>query len=142
MLHMVSDWNQQEDFFRFTCGRFVNDEASQLARCYIRFNMNKLADIAARATGATHEVATIDFMRTVLQTPVPQIYAWSSRVDENNPVGAEYTIMEKLSGVPLGVVCVFLKPQDQVKVCMQVANVSKEMIVCGKILSIRESLLF
>src|SRR5207248_5936347 len=32
--------------------------------------------------------------------PVPKVYAWSSRATEN-PVGAEYIVMEKVGGVEL-----------------------------------------
>ncbi|KAH7381813.1 kinase-like domain-containing protein [Cadophora sp. MPI-SDFR-AT-0126] len=38
------------------------------------------------------EVATMDFARTVLNIPVPKVFAWSAAA--NNPVGAEYIIME------------------------------------------------
>lgn len=38
--------------------------------------------------------------RTVLGTPVPKIYAWSSRANENS-IGAEYIIMEKAPGIQL-----------------------------------------
>ncbi|KAL9103362.1 MAG: hypothetical protein Q9163_001574 [Psora crenata] len=46
------------------------------------------------------EVATMDFARNVLGTPVPRVYAWSSRANENL-VGAEYIIMEKAPGIQL-----------------------------------------
>ncbi|KAG0645021.1 Altered inheritance [Hyphodiscus hymeniophilus] len=46
------------------------------------------------------EVATRDFLRTVLDIPVPRIYAYS--LDPLNPVGAEYIIEEKAEGQPLG----------------------------------------
>ena len=39
-------------------------------------------------------------MRNFLGTPVPRVYAWSSKANEN-PVGAEYIIMEKLPGIQL-----------------------------------------
>ena len=42
------------------------------------------------------EVATLTFLRSK-DIPVPEIYAWSSTVD--NPVGVEYIIMEHASGV-------------------------------------------
>ncbi|KAM5475459.1 hypothetical protein MauCBS54593_001148 [Microsporum audouinii] len=44
------------------------------------------------------EVATTDLLRSK-GVPVPRILAWST--DPNNPVGVEYVIMEKASGVPL-----------------------------------------
>ncbi|EFR04039.1 phosphotransferase enzyme family protein [Nannizzia gypsea CBS 118893] len=66
------------------------------------------------------EVATIDFMRNVLKTPAPEVYAWSSRLDGRNKVGAEYMIMEKLDGIPLGKVWPTLDPADQMKIFLQV----------------------
>ncbi|KAL3250473.1 hypothetical protein ABHI18_011187 [Aspergillus niger] len=47
------------------------------------------------------EVATMDFARNKLSTPVPKVLSWSSKANEN-PVGAEYVIMEKVGGVQLG----------------------------------------
>ncbi|KAE8143966.1 phosphotransferase family protein [Aspergillus pseudotamarii] len=44
------------------------------------------------------EVATMDFLRTILCLPVPKILAWSSAVDSTNRVGAEYIIMEYAPG--------------------------------------------
>ncbi|KAK2766740.1 hypothetical protein FQN54_006054 [Arachnomyces sp. PD_36] len=44
------------------------------------------------------EVATTDLLRSK-GIPVPRILGWSA--DQNNPVGAEYIIMEKASGIPL-----------------------------------------
>lgn len=46
-----------------------------------------------------NEVATMDYARNVLGVPVPQVYAWSSST--NNPVGAEYILMERCSGIEL-----------------------------------------
>ncbi|KAK2808766.1 hypothetical protein FQN50_004438 [Emmonsiellopsis sp. PD_5] len=163
------DWNGNEDFFRFTRGRFVYDGEQQLAQQTRRFNMNALAEIAAKATGAGHcikvekcpdgmynrafiltmdngmqvvgkvpnpnagiphyttasEVATLEFVRTVLQTPVPRVYAWNSQLNEQNPVGAEYIIMGKIPGIPLSHVWDFLDPPDQLKVFLQVFKMQK-----------------
>ncbi|RAH65658.1 phosphotransferase family protein [Aspergillus aculeatinus CBS 121060] len=44
------------------------------------------------------EVATMDFLRTILGLPVPKVLAWSSAVDSTNRVGAEYIIMEYAPG--------------------------------------------
>ncbi|KAL5388578.1 hypothetical protein PMIN02_007701 [Paraphaeosphaeria minitans] len=46
------------------------------------------------------EVATMDFVRNILDTPIPRVLVWSSKAHEN-PVGAEYIIMEKVQGVEL-----------------------------------------
>ena len=39
-------------------------------------------------------------VRNVLKIPAPQVFAWSSRREEN-PVNAEYIIMEKIPGTEL-----------------------------------------
>ncbi|GIK05338.1 phosphotransferase enzyme [Aspergillus viridinutans] len=44
------------------------------------------------------EVATMDFLRTILQVPVPKVLAWNATVDSANRVGAEYIIMEHAPG--------------------------------------------
>lgn len=48
------------------------------------------------------EVATMDFLRSEVGLPIPRVYGWnSSAAVEENPVGAEYVIMEKVQGVEL-----------------------------------------
>ena len=44
------------------------------------------------------EVATLTFAREVLGIPAPRVFAWSANATAN-PVGTEYIIMEKMSGV-------------------------------------------
>ncbi|RHZ63467.1 phosphotransferase family protein [Aspergillus thermomutatus] len=44
------------------------------------------------------EVATMDFLRTILHVPVPKVLAWNATVDSANRVGAEYIIMEHAPG--------------------------------------------
>ncbi|KAL8872159.1 MAG: hypothetical protein Q9174_002159 [Haloplaca sp. 1 TL-2023] len=46
------------------------------------------------------EVATMDYVRNVLDLPVPKVIAWSADASQN-AVGAEYIIMEKAPGVEL-----------------------------------------
>ncbi|KAI1947423.1 hypothetical protein LOZ53_006289 [Ophidiomyces ophidiicola] len=45
------------------------------------------------------EVATMDFLRTILDLPIPEVLAHSSTAD--NPVGSEYVIMERIRGESL-----------------------------------------
>jgi hypothetical protein len=45
------------------------------------------------------EVATMEFARTILNIPVPRVLAWSAT--DQNPVQAEYIIMEEASGFQL-----------------------------------------
>ena len=46
------------------------------------------------------EVATMDYVRNVLDLPVPRIFTWSADALQN-AVGAEYIAMEKAPGVEL-----------------------------------------
>ncbi|KAG9000825.1 Phosphotransferase enzyme [Tulasnella sp. JGI-2019a] len=137
-----------EDFFRYTSGRFLMNEAEQLAQRYRKFSVEGLKaaavsaipgglyctsftklgeggfnkafllsvatssgskDIVAKiphpCAGPAHnltasEVATLDFCRTVLELPVPQVLGWSSCAD-STAVGAEYILMERAEGVQL-----------------------------------------
>ncbi|KAE8355824.1 kinase-like domain-containing protein [Aspergillus coremiiformis] len=138
--------NSNDDWFRYTRGRFLFNEAQEMSIRYVNFNMNELIKRATESVGLTSaqcsrvekfpdgmfnktflftmhdgtqvvgkvpnpnagrayyttasEVATMDFARNELCTPVPKVLAWSSKA-EDNTVGAEYIIMEKVAGVQL-----------------------------------------
>ncbi|RAL07047.1 aminoglycoside phosphotransferase family protein [Aspergillus homomorphus CBS 101889] len=72
------------------------------------------------------EVATMDFLRNVLELPVPQVYAWSSRAAEN-PVGAEFILMEKQPGVMLSDVWDSLKGKSRAQLVLQVVDLEKTL---------------
>lgn len=63
-------------------------------------------------------------MRNVLQTPVPEVFAWSSRAQEN-PVGAEYIIMEKIPGIELERAWPTMKTEDRLAIVQEIANYQK-----------------
>ncbi|TCD65561.1 Phosphotransferase enzyme [Steccherinum ochraceum] len=44
------------------------------------------------------EVATMDYARTILGMPVPKVWAWSADAADPRGVGAEFVIMDKVSG--------------------------------------------
>ncbi|ETI22240.1 hypothetical protein G647_06313 [Cladophialophora carrionii CBS 160.54] len=69
------------------------------------------------------EVATMDFVRNVLGTPAPHVYTWSFRAD--NPVGAEYIIMEKMPGVQLLQVWDQMALTDKLQVITQLFRFQK-----------------
>jgi hypothetical protein len=52
-----------------------------------------------RVLTTASEVATMEFARTILNIPVPQVLAWSAT--DQNPVQAEYIIMEEARGSKL-----------------------------------------
>lgn len=87
------------------------------------------------------EVATMDFVRSLLQilvstntdplqvrnilkTPVSRVFAWSSKAQEN-PVGAEYIIMEKLPGIELELAWPTMKIEDRLAVIQTIAIYQK-----------------
>ncbi|RAH65262.1 uncharacterized protein BO66DRAFT_462574 [Aspergillus aculeatinus CBS 121060] len=124
-----TDWNTNPEFFRYTRGRFIVNEAHEMAIRHVPFNMNELAKRAAESVGSTptecarvekfpdgmfnkaflftmqdgtqvvgkipnpnagrahhttaSEVATMDFVRNHLETPVPRVLDWSSKANEN-----------------------------------------------------------
>lgn len=60
-----------------------------------------IARIPTSIAGPPHyttasEVATMNFLRTVLRLPVPEVLTYSTSPD--NPVGAEYILMERVEG--------------------------------------------
>ncbi|KAK2757898.1 hypothetical protein FQN54_004304 [Arachnomyces sp. PD_36] len=59
------------------------------------------------------EAATLEFLRTVLDLPVPKVYSWSTDSTPSNPVGAEYMIMEKIQGKQLTDVWADMSPHQQ-----------------------------
>ncbi|KAH7356523.1 phosphotransferase enzyme family protein [Rhexocercosporidium sp. MPI-PUGE-AT-0058] len=72
------------------------------------------------------EVATMNFLRNVLHLPIPRIYAWNSRLSDN-PVGSEYIIMEKQSGVMLYDVWDTMKGSQKAEILKQVVGIEKAL---------------
>ncbi|GIK00090.1 phosphotransferase enzyme [Aspergillus viridinutans] len=81
------------------------------------------------------EAATLDYLR-LHGFPTPEVYAWCST--KANPVGAEYIIMEKLDGTPLGDIWYAMTPKDQHKITKQIVELearlmSLEFPACGSL---------
>jgi hypothetical protein len=133
-----------EDFFRYTRGRFLFDEAVQLKERYKEFKVAALKDVVVQTTSSRQcidmvklgegsfnkvflltmdsgkqvvariphpnagskkyttasEVATLHFLRTRLNFPVPRVLTYSC--DDKNAVGSEYIVMERIEGANLG----------------------------------------
>ncbi|RMZ84963.1 hypothetical protein DV738_g299, partial [Chaetothyriales sp. CBS 135597] len=66
------------------------------------------------------EVATMDFVRNVLKVPAPKVYAWNSSCA--NPVGAEYILMERVSGIELDKVWDGMSGKEKFEVVQQLAQ--------------------
>ncbi|KAB8279407.1 kinase-like domain-containing protein [Aspergillus minisclerotigenes] len=63
-----------------------------------------IAKLPCRIAGPTSlttacEVGVLEYVRKYTSIPAPRVLSWSS--DDSNPVGTEYIIMEKATGVPL-----------------------------------------
>ncbi|KAL4965976.1 phosphotransferase enzyme family protein [Aspergillus stella-maris] len=155
-----TDWNLNDELFKFTRGRFIVDEETLRAR-EVRFDMNELAKVAVESIGASQciaikkypdsmlskvyllcmndgrqvfakvpnsnagvshyttasEVATMDFARNVMDTPVPRVHTWNSRA-ELHPVSAEFIIMDKVEGVQLSQVWDTIKLPEKLQVLL------------------------
>lgn len=44
--------HENDDYFRFTRGRFVSNEEHEMSQRYVRFNLQELARLAAEAVGS------------------------------------------------------------------------------------------
>lgn len=53
----LHDWNENQDFFRYTAGRFLFEETNQMACRYVKFDMNELVHIAASSIASKSCVA-------------------------------------------------------------------------------------
>ncbi|UDD65009.1 hypothetical protein AFCA_012204 [Aspergillus flavus] len=171
----LTSWNDNDEFFNFTRGRFLRDESHQLSQSHIRFNIDELAQLAVHAAqltspgarrcvniekladgmhnkavrftmdngfqavgkvpnpnaGKPHfttasEVATMDFMKNVMGTPVPNVLSWSSTVD--NSVGAEYILMENVQGVQLSKLWDQLDVEMKMKVLRKIASYQENWV--------------
>ncbi|PWY82151.1 hypothetical protein BO70DRAFT_291572 [Aspergillus heteromorphus CBS 117.55] len=71
------------------------------------------------------EVATMDFLRLILQVPVPKVLAYSAC--SNNPVGAEYIIMERVKGVSLASRWSSLTSDEVKNVMKQIAQMEEKV---------------
>ena len=72
------------------------------------------------------EVATLDFLRSELDLPVPRVFSWSDSCD--NPVGCEYIIMEEAHGRPLNTMWSSLDIPAKLAVVDEVLSIQKRLI--------------
>ena len=91
-----------------------------------------IARIPTPIAGPAHyttasEVATMDFLRTRLDIPVPEVFAWASRVDGDNPVGAEYIIIEKMQGESLASRWSSLSKKELAEVIKQIVDIERRL---------------
>ncbi|TVY47711.1 Altered inheritance of mitochondria protein, mitochondrial [Lachnellula occidentalis] len=90
-----------------------------------------IARIPNANTGAAYmttasEVATMDFARTILNIPVPKVFAWSATAD--NPVEAEYIIMEEAPGTQLEDVWDSKTISDKTKIIRGLVEIEQKLL--------------
>ncbi|OGM48773.1 hypothetical protein ABOM_003006 [Aspergillus bombycis] len=78
----------------------------------------------SRLTTAS-EVATLNFLRTVLKVPVPKVLAYST--SSENPVGAEYIIMERVHGESLASRWPTLETEEMKIIMKQLAQIERNI---------------
>jgi hypothetical protein len=71
------------------------------------------------------EVATLDLLRSC-GVPVPKVLAYSP--DRANPVGAEYTLLEKIEGTPLSNQWFSMDNKTRVKIMRQIIDIEKRFM--------------
>ncbi|KAL9028948.1 MAG: hypothetical protein Q9196_002754 [Gyalolechia fulgens] len=91
-----------------------------------------IARIPTPIAGSAHhttasEVATMDFLRTRLDIPVPQVFAWASRVGGDNAVGAEYIVMEKMQGESLASRWLSLSTKELAEVIQKIVDIESRL---------------
>ncbi|KAE8147108.1 phosphotransferase family protein [Aspergillus avenaceus] len=74
------------------------------------------------------EVATMDFLRTILLIPVPKVLAWNSAVDSTNRVGAEYILMEHAPGKNLADVWSDMDLERKVRTMEDIVTVQHKLL--------------
>lgn len=99
-----------------------------------RLRLSNAQDVVARLampiTGRLHdvtisEVATMKLLRERLGVPVPKVLGWSS---SNDPVGAEYIIMELVDGVELSSLWQDLDDRQRLAVVKEWFDMESRMI--------------
>ncbi|RDH31196.1 hypothetical protein BDQ94DRAFT_180568 [Aspergillus welwitschiae] len=117
------------------------NEHLRLSECFLEFDVLALQNIVSTASG--HSVSELvsftklsegGFNRVFEATfsdgnTAPEhytVYAWCST--KANPVGAEYIVMEKLDGTPLGNRWFSLAPKDQYKIMTQIVELETRLM--------------
>lgn len=72
------------------------------------------------------EVATMEFVRDILNIPVPKVLAWSATA--KNPVQAEYIIMEEAQGSQLHEVWKDLPLRKKVQVIREFVEIERKLL--------------
>lgn len=71
------------------------------------------------------EVATMDFLRDILKLPVPKVLVYSTSSD--NPIGAEYILMERVEGESLSSRWLSLTTEEVKDIMTQIADMERKI---------------
>ncbi|CAP99407.1 Altered inheritance of mitochondria protein [Penicillium chrysogenum] len=71
------------------------------------------------------EVATMNFLRSVLKLPVPEVLAYSTTL--NNAIGAEYILMERVKGESLSSRWLSLTTDETKDIMTQIADIERKI---------------
>ncbi|KAJ6078569.1 hypothetical protein N7467_008322 [Penicillium canescens] len=87
--------------------KLAEDNSNNVSRLLMNDGKTALARIANPNAGpafytTASEVATINFVQTVLGIPVPRVLQWNANAD--NPVGSEHIVMEEATRTQLAMV--------------------------------------
>ncbi|CEJ62815.1 hypothetical protein PMG11_11302 [Penicillium brasilianum] len=72
------------------------------------------------------EVATMEFVRDILQIPVPRILGWSA--NSENPVGSEYNFMEEAAGKQLATQWDDLTPDSKLAIMREIVAIETKLL--------------
>ena len=72
------------------------------------------------------EVATMEFARTILNIPAPEVLAWSAT--DQNPVDTEYILMEEAKGTQLHEVWDGLQLRTKLEVVQEIVDVERKLL--------------
>ncbi|KIW14097.1 hypothetical protein PV08_06878 [Exophiala spinifera] len=86
------------------------------------------------------EVATLEFLRSELEVPVPKVFSWSDNSD--NPVGCEYIIMEEAQGRALNTVWSHLEIPEKLAIVDEVLSIQRRLVATKPMFSVYGSLYF
>ncbi|OGM39302.1 hypothetical protein ABOM_011970 [Aspergillus bombycis] len=68
----------------------------------------------------------MEFARTILGIPAPQVYAWNA--DVNNDVGSEYILMEEAPGTKLEDIWHVLSLEEKIEIMKDLVQLEKKML--------------
>ncbi|KAJ5201323.1 Mitochondria protein Fmp29, partial [Penicillium cf. viridicatum] len=71
------------------------------------------------------EVATMNFLRSILKLPVPEVLAYS--VLSDNPIGAEYILMERVKGESLSLRWLSLTTDETKDIMTQIVDMERKI---------------